>query len=577
MQDPDPTATAPAPAAQAPTPLSERLRASLNPCALTARLLGLTHLSASLSFGGQALGLIGAQGISPWAGRVAEAGRVSPLWELGASDGVISALSWGWVMASALLTLGLLPAPSLALALLCAVSLSQASAPFLPFQWDLLLHEASLLGLLYVPWSLTLSRGASAPRAPWRAWGLRLLLCKLMWDSGIAKLVSGDRLWTDLRALDVHFFTQPLPHAGAALAASLPRWALSAGTYLTLAVELWAPLLLWLRVRRAWALWGVAALLMAVGVWRGAAPTLASWDTLTFALLALSLDERAGLLERLTGGRIPLGPLLPTAYAAAVPMALLMSLIALTGSYGFFQLLVLALIVAHLEPQSAPPARSALTPSRRPLAPPLATPLVTLLLTLWGAASAALHVPWLGVKVIQGAFEQERARPGGGGVIYQSYRAFEWTQQTLGPWQIVARYGLFATMTRERAELVIEGSADGAVWVPYQHPYKPNGEPTPPPAAWLHMPRLDWQMWFEALSPTCQESWLLDLLEALLEGREGARGLLVGGPEPTPRLVRVRRVRMLPTATGFWRARPAGLYCPETDLPHLRAAREELK
>lgn len=539
------------------------LRRHLTPL-LAARLLGLSHLSAALSLRGQALGLIGERGVLPWAARLPGAEVSSPLWALGAPDALISALVWAWAAAGALLALGLIPAPALALALLCAVTLSQACAPFLPFQWDLLLHEASLLGLLYAPWALTLAAGARAPRAAWRALGLRLLLCKLMWDSGAAKLLSGDPLWAELRALDVHFWTQPLPHAGAALAARLPRWALSAGAYLTLAVELWAPLLLWLRVRSAWALWGAGLLLAAVGVWRGAAPTLTSWDTLSFVALALLLDERAA------GWR--LGPQLPAAYAGAAPIALLMLLIALTGSYGFFQLLTLALLVASCEAQSGDEGAPAGRGAR------LAQGFTLAALSAWGAASAALHAPWLGVKALRESFEAERAAPGAGGLPYRAYAAFEWTQRRLGPWQVVARYGLFATVTRERAELVIEGSADGVAWAPYRFAYKPSGDdPLPPPAAGLHMPRLDWQMWFEALSPTCQESWLLDLLEALLEGREGARALLAGGPPAPPRLVRVRRVQMSPTPRAFWRGRPAGFYCPETDLARLRAARAELR
>src|SRR5262249_2132150 len=42
-------------------------------------------------------------------------------------------------------------------------------------------------------------------------WLLRLLLFKLMFQSGSVKLLSGDATWHNLTALTVHYETQPLP------------------------------------------------------------------------------------------------------------------------------------------------------------------------------------------------------------------------------------------------------------------------------------------------------------------------------------------------------------------------------
>lgn len=60
-------------------------------------------------------------------------------------------------------------------------------------------------------------------------------------------------------------------------------------------------------------------------------------------------------------------------------------------------------------------------------------------------------------------------------------------------------YGLFAVMTTRRMEISIEGSYDGNTYLPYKFYFKPGPADRPPPIVAPYMPRLDWQMWFEAL------------------------------------------------------------------------------
>ena len=67
------------------------------------------------------------------------------------------------------------------------------------------------------------------------------------------------------------------------------------------------------------------------------------------------------------------------------------------------------------------------------------------------------------------------------------------------PLHIVSAYGLFAVMTTERDEIVIEGSNDGAEWREYEFRYKPGDVARRPRWNIPHQPRLDWQMWFAAL------------------------------------------------------------------------------
>ena len=55
-------------------------------------------------------------------------------------------------------------------------------------------------------------------------------------------------------------------------------------------------------------------------------------------------------------------------------------------------------------------------------------------------------------------------------------------------------------MTTTRPEIIIEGSLDGKNWRPYAFKYKPTDPKQTPRFAGFHMPRIDWQMWFEGLN-----------------------------------------------------------------------------
>ena len=61
-------------------------------------------------------------------------------------------------------------------------------------------------------------------------------------------------------------------------------------------------------------------------------------------------------------------------------------------------------------------------------------------------------------------------------------------------------YGLFRVMTTTRPEISIEGSVNGKSWQPYEFKWKPGNPNQLPSFAGPHMPRLDWQMWFEGLN-----------------------------------------------------------------------------
>ncbi len=185
------------------------------------RLLGVVYLVAFLSLAFQIVGLVGRHGLFP-AGEYLDRARAlygpgvwrllpTVLW-LDSSDTALGALSWSGVGLSALLILDVAPIVVLPLLWLAYLSISVAGQDFLAFQWDALLLEAGLLACLWAPagWVPTLKLDERAP-SPVVRWLLWLLLFKLMFLSGITKLLSGDPTWRNLTALDFHFETQPLP------------------------------------------------------------------------------------------------------------------------------------------------------------------------------------------------------------------------------------------------------------------------------------------------------------------------------------------------------------------------------
>ncbi len=105
------------------------------------------------------------------------------------------------------------------------------------------------------------------------------------------------------------------------------------------------------------------------------------------------------------------------------------------------------------------------------------------------------------------------------------------------PFHLVGTYGAFGSVTRDRYEVVIEGTRDAMVtsstrWLEYEFKAKP-GDPSrmPPQIAPYHL-RLDWLMWFAAMSPSPDDPWFFHLIQKLLEGDAATLGLMGRNPFP---------------------------------------------
>ena len=143
--------------------------------------------------------------------------------------------------------------------------------------------------------------------------------------------------------------------------------------------------------------------------------------------------------------------------------------------------------------------------------------------------------------------------------------------ELISPLQSVNRYGLFAVMTTRRPEIIIEGSADGRTWRPYEFRWKPGNLFRRPGFVAPHQPRVDWQMWFAALESCGENRWLVNFLGRLLQGEPAVLRLLATNPFPAgpPRYVRtlLYEYRFTDRATrrrtgAWWTRQLRGSYCP---------------
>ena len=149
----------------------------------------------------------------------------------------------------------------------------------------------------------------------------------------------------------------------------------------------------------------------------------------------------------------------------------------------------------------------------------------------------------------------------------------------LEAFRIVNGYGLFRVMTKDRLEIVIEGSADGMDWLPYEFKWKPGDVMRAPGWCAPHQPRLDWQMWFAALGTPQQNPWFGGLIIRLLQGSRDVSRLLAKNPFPyePPRYIRAMFYRYRFTTTSehrqtgaWWKRQELREYFPAVSLDQIR-------
>ena len=156
---------------------------------------------------------------------------------------------------------------------------------------------------------------------------------------------------------------------------------------------------------------------------------------------------------------------------------------------------------------ASPPSRELRRPARNRLTQRVST---------FGAIGVVIVTLPINAWLIFSAFKPLSRPPAALANVYERLEAF----------RIVNGYGLFRVMTKDRCEIVLEGSADGIDWLPYEFKWKPGDVKRAPGWCAPHQPRLDWQMWFAALESPRENPWLVALIFRLLQGSHDVNALV---------------------------------------------------
>jgi predicted DCC family thiol-disulfide oxidoreductase YuxK len=234
--------------------------------------------------------------------------------------------------------------------------------------------------------------------------------------------------------------------------------------------------------------------------------------------------------------------------------------IGVTGNYNFFNLLTIALCLLLIDDQIRRRKNSAVTDRRYRISDRL---------SIYAAVVVIISTLPLNARLIYGAFNPEAQWS----PLFA--RMFGWAES----FRIVNGYGLFRVMTKDRKEIVIEGSADGLDWKPYEFKWKPGDVMRAPGWCQPHQPRLDWQMWFAALGHPRERVWFSQMVIALLHGKSNVLALFERNPFPEapPRFIRATLHRYRFTSaeehrqTGvWWKSEELGEYLPSVSLEDVQ-------
>ena len=188
------------------------------------------------------------------------------------------------------------------------------------------------------------------------------------------------------------------------------------------------------------------------------------------------------------------------------------AMINLTGNFGFIGLLNTAENLALTDDELWRPLARALG-ALRDVVPAAPAPhrAVALVLGLGGgalrvvvAAALCAHVAVSLVPCAKAAKDTVGARdlfvaalgPDRGRALgARAERALGAAYAAQRPWRLCNYQAKFGAMHDYRWEVVLEASRDGRAWQPYEWKYKLNAGGRGV-ALWLHLPRLDWRVWF---------------------------------------------------------------------------------
>ncbi|XP_078686575.1 lipase maturation factor 1-like isoform X1 [Branchiostoma floridae x Branchiostoma belcheri] len=154
------------------------------------------------------------------------------------------------------------------------------------------------------------------------------------------------------------------------------------------------------------------------------------------------------------------------------------------------------------------------------------------------------------------------------------------------PLRLVNTYGAFGSITKERTEVIFQGTYaanptdPSAVWEEYEFKCKPGNVTRRPCLISPYHYRLDWLMWFAAFQNYNYNNWLVHLAAKLLVNDPGAESLIAHNPfhgKQPPRFIRAEHYKYSYTKIGsnaakegkWWKRRKMGEYLPPVSLGSL--------
>ena len=490
------------------------------------RALGLIFFSAFYSLLRQVLGLIGPDGLLP-AGEYLHAVRqlegTSRFWYaptlfwLGSGSRALVLFAWVGLIASVLLILNFWPRGTILICLVAYLSFISALQTFSSYQSDGMLLSVGFISLFFAPPGFRPGWGERDPASRASLFLLLLVWFTIYFESGVAKIASGDPEWRNFSAMDDYYQNGPLPTWIAWYAQHLPHWFHVGTAAFTLGLEL-------------------------VLIWMALLPR-----PFRIALFWIMVPLQVGIV--------------------------------LTSNYAFLNYLVLALgillldddylarfLPRRLRPREAPadsPPPAATTSSANQRATESAWALTQKAIAPLRLSASVLFLTWIFyVIAAQGAW-----------MILPRLRLPSSPVAALEPLRIANQYGLFAVMTRGRYEIEFQGSNDGETWTPYPFRYKPQNPRKPPGIFAPYQPRFDWNLWFASLEGWERNRFVVYTEERLLTGSPSVLGLFAGNPFPSAPPAQVRAMvwqywfsdRAEKDQGVWWRRELIGTYAPSLE------------
>jgi lipase maturation factor 1 len=508
-----------------PEPITEKRPGHLWPRWFLLRALGLIYLSAFYSLLFQIKGLIGPNGILPAADYLQAMHAAlelrsywsapSLLW-FGAVNGALMTLCWVGLIASLLVMLNLWPRASLLICFVCFVSFVSVARDFSGYQSDGMLLEAGFIALFFAPAGLRPGLGADNPPSRASLFLLQWEWFRIYFESGVAKIGSGDLAWRQLTAMDDYYQNGPLPTWIGWYVQHLPHWFHASAVVYTLVTELLIVWMLFLPRRFR------IACFFIVTPFEISIIATANYTFLNYLVLLLGvllLDDR--FLEWILPlrfrdwirGKGALGSAGAGGATAGVPDRL----------------------SARAE------WRERFTPLRRAFAG------LCLGLVFYSTTALLLWMFMPGLPLLEGPV------------------------QALEPFRIANSYGLFAVMTHERYEIEFQGTLDGKTWIAYPFRYKPQAIDKAPGIYAPYQPRFEWNLWFASLGSWQQSRFVVWTEERLLKNEPDVLALFANNPfaSAAPREVRAIKyqywftdMRTKRETGNWWRREDLGQYAP---------------